>query len=263
MNRHVFTRRVLGDMFTPPRHLVTQGDGEGSCMVYALINLLISNRGLWKHLSEAGLEWFLDMMQEGDVESCAPWWYNEIRPLFLESCHMDPRGDDELADTNLSLAEFLYHSSFVKEENTGDEGEESEYVFTAFPSELIMFFNVGDDYGHVMCTTDNEEETTFVDSHGEVWRFSELMTDGKIDNRKARVLSRGYGQHLEELRNITFKYDKDAEIPEHLKPHENLFMNLNALPKTVGSNMMQTWLNFKSRSRLEEGDEPIPFNLPD
>ena len=108
MNRHVFTHRVLRGMFSPPRNLVTQGDGEGSCMVYALINLLISNGGLWKHLSEAGLEWFLDMMQEGDVESCQGWWYDELRPLFLESCDMDSRGDDELADTNLSLAEFLF-----------------------------------------------------------------------------------------------------------------------------------------------------------
>lgn len=77
------------------------------------------------------------------------------------------------------------------------------------------------------------------------------------------MISPHYGKVLTFLANIKFAYDKDAEIPEHLKPHENLFMDLNRLPKTVGSNMMQTWLNFRSRSRLNEGDEPIPFDLPD
>lgn len=257
MKRHSFQRRVLGADFTPPRHLVTQGDDEGSCLVYALINLLISNRGLWKHLSEAGLEWYLKMMQDGDVVSCQNWWYEQIRPLFLQSCKMDSRGNDDLADTNLSFAEFLYYSSFRKKK----EGEGEELV--VYPSELIAFYNVGDEMGHALCTTDNETETTFVDSLGMVWRFSQLLRDGEIDNDKAFMLYTGYAKPIGRLKTITFQYDKDAEIPEHLIPHENLFMDLNALPKTVGSNMMQTWLNFKSRSRLEEGDEPIPFNLPD
>ena len=250
MNRHVFQRHVLrGGMFSPPRNLVTQGDGEGSCMVYAIINLLITNEGLWKHLSTEGLEWFLNMMQEGDVTSCSHFWYDEIRGLF--TCEMKTYAMGDLESENLTLPEFLYYSSFQDDK------------LMTYPSELISFQSEGMEDAHAMCTTDDASETTFVDSHGEVWRFSTLMTDGEIDKRKVYLLSTPYSKVLSYLANIQFKYDKDAEIPEYLQPHQNLFMDLNTLPKTVGSNMMQTWLNFKSRSRLKEGDEPIPFNLPD
>lgn len=255
MNYHVFQRRVLrGGMFSPPRNLVTQGDGEGSCMVYAIINLIITNEGLWKHLSTEGLEWFLNMMQEGDVTSCDHYWYDEIKGLF--TCEMKEYAMGDLESENLTLPEFLYYIDALR-------GSSVENELITYPSELILFQSEGMEDGHVLCTTDDESETTFVDSHGEVWRFSTLMTDGKIDKFKVYLLSTPYSKILSYLSNISFKYDKDAEIPEYLKPHQNLFMDLNALPKTVGSNMMQTWLNFKSRSRLNEGDEPIPFNLPD